>query len=262
MYIEKELNFIEEKLNKINQALVPDLQLTEMQTKGNLLKLYPHLDCIEKKKNGFLVSNIFSKNQEKIFIDIDPRLSISQNMQRHFRNYRKSQTRNKILKKKKTELEFRRNYLQKQLKNGDDFHFPIPQKKDTSPPEFFEPGVIKYLTPSGNMILVGKNEKANHNLVTRFSRRDDYWFHVRDYPGSHVLFRVTQNPETIHHDFHLAAQIAAYYSSVRNDSNVNVIYASIQNVKTLPHAGLGKVTFRNEKNMNVTPEIPSGLRKI
>lgn len=110
--------------------------------------------------------------------------------------------------------------------------------------------------------MVGKNEKANHLLVTRFSSRDDYWLHVRDFPGSHVLLRISNQPERLTEDLFLAAQIAGYYSSLRNETSVIVMYTPIKNVKTLPHAGLGKMIFRNEKNLTVIPAIPDNLHRI
>lgn len=262
-FIEKELLFIEEELFQVVQSLVSEEQLTELLTRGNLLKLYPQLNIIEKQPKGILVANLLVGNSEKIFIEIDPLLSINQNMQLYFRKYRKSKTRNQILQKKKKELEFRKKILEKERNNLD--QALLHQEKDemnSTQSGFFEPGIIKFLTSSNNIILVGKNEKANHLLVTRFSSRDDYWLHVRDFPGSHVLLRISNQPNTLSEDLFLAAQVAGYYSSLRNETSAVVVYTSIKNVKTLPHAGLGKMTFRNEKNLTITPTLPQQIRRI
>ncbi|MGI6749374.1 MAG: Rqc2 family fibronectin-binding protein [Atribacter sp.] len=262
-FIEKELLFIKEELLKVGQSLVSEDQLVELLTRGNLLKLYPQLNIIKKQPKGFLVANLLTGNSGEVFIEIDPLLSINQNMQLYFRKYRKSKTRNQILKKKKEELEFRKKILEKELINLD--QAPLHQEQDdnnSTQSGFFEPGIIKFLTPSKNLILVGKNEKANHLLVTRFSSRDDYWLHVRDFPGSHVLLRISNQPERLTEDLFLAAQIAGYYSSLRNETSVIVMYTPIKNVKTLPHAGLGKMIFRNEKNLTVIPAIPDNLHRI
>ena len=262
-FIEKELLFIEDELCQVEQSMVNEKQLNELLTCGNLLKLYPQLQILEKKPQGIVVKNIFTDLSENIFIEIDPLLSINQNMQLYFRKYRKSKTRNHILQKKKEELEFRKTILEQERDNLDQLVFQ--QEKDEKSPThsgFFEPGILKFLTPSNNIILVGKNEKANHLLVTRFSSRDDFWFHVRDYPGSHVLLRISNQSVTLSEDLFLAAQVAGYYSSLRNETSVSVVYTSIKNVKTLPHAGLGKMTFRNETNLTVTPVLPKQIRRI
>ena len=262
IFIEKELIYLEEERNKVEVGIVPEHQLSQLLTKGNLLKLYPQLEIKEQKSNGVMVSNLLSMNDEDIFIQIDPRLSINQNMQLYFRDYRKSQTRNHLLLKKKIELEFRRNRLENELKNIDQV-FTLDDQKNPSPePGLYEPGIMKFLTPSGNTILVGKNDRANHQLVTRFSSRDDHWLHVRDFPGSHVLFRVTQDPDTLNPDLFRAAKIAAYYSSARNENSVDVVCSSIKNIKTIPRAGLGKMTYQNEKNLSVVPGIPNDIRRI
>ena len=262
-YLEKELSFIEEELFKVDQSLVSENQLAELLTRGNLLKLYPQLNIIEKQPQGILVTNLLSGNSEEIFIEIDPLLSVNQNMQLFFRKYRKSKTRNQILEKKKEKLEFRKKILKRELLSLDQAQLCQEQDESSSTQSgFFEPGIIKFLTPSKNIILVGKNEKANHLLVTRFSSRDDYWLHVRDFPGSHVLLRISNQPNNLVGELFLAAQIAGYYSSLRNEKSVIVMYAPIKNVKTLPHAGLGKMTFRNEKNLTVIPAIPDNIRQI
>lgn len=262
-FIDKELLFIEEELCQADQSLVDEGQLNELLIRGNLLKLYPQLNIIEKQPQGILVTNLLTGNTEKIFIEMDPLLTINQNMQLYFRKYRKSKTRNHLLQKKKEELEFRKKTLENERHHLDQDLFQ-QEKDQTSSNQsgFFEPGIIKFLTPSKNIILVGKNEKANHLLVTRFSSRDDYWLHVRDFPGSHVLLRISNQPNNLAGDLFLAAQIAGYYSSLRNEKSVIVMYTSIKNVKTLPHAGLGKMTFRNEKNLTVTPAIPDNIRQI
>jgi len=262
-FIEKELLFIEEELNNVDQAWLGEDQLAELLIRGNLLKLYPQLNIIDRQPQGFLVSNILTNDPENLFIDLDPRLSINQNMQIYFRKYRKSKTRNQILKKKKEELQFRKKALEEELKNLDqNLSFQESDTRNIAQSEIFEPGIIKFLTPSKNLIFVGKNEKANHRLVTRLSTRDDYWLHVRDFPGSHVLLRISSQPEAVVEDLFLAAQIAAYFSSIRNETSAVVMYTPIKNVKTLPRTGLGKMTFRNEKNLTVKPTIPDQVRQI
>ena len=108
----------------------------------------------------------------------------------------------------------------------------------------------------------GWKMKSQSFISYPFSSRDDYWLHVRDFPGSHVLLRISNQPERLTEDLFLAAQIAGYYSSLRNETSVIVMYTPIKNVKTLPHAGLGKMIFRNEKNLTVIPAIPDNLHRI
>jgi len=74
--------------------------------------------------------------------------------------------------------------------------------------------------------------------------------------------RISSQPEAVVEDLFLAAQIAAYFSSIRNETSAVVMYTPIKNVKTLPRTGLGKMTFRNEKNLTVKPTIPDQVRQI
>jgi len=262
IFIEKELAFIEEELEKIQASSVPDHELTLLLTKGNLLKMYSQLAIKERKPDGIVVSNLLSPDNQDLFIQLEPRLSVNQNMQLYFRDYRKSQIRNRLLLEKKKDLEFRKERLLIELKNIDRIPFPEAEIIASVEKGFYEPGIMKFLTPSGNTILVGKNDQANHRLVTRFSSRDDFWLHVRDLPGSHVLFRTTQSPDTLIQDLNRAARIAAYFSSARNEATAEVILSPIKNVKVIPRVGFGKVTFRNETTLLVFPSIPDDVRRI
>ena len=48
-----------------------------------------------------------------------------------------------------------------------------------------------YLTFSveNHEILIGKDAKSNDYLSLKFSKGNDYWFHVHGSPGSHVIMR-------------------------------------------------------------------------
>jgi hypothetical protein len=48
-FIEKELLFIEDELCQVEQSMVNEKQLNELLTCGNLLKLYPQLQILEKQ---------------------------------------------------------------------------------------------------------------------------------------------------------------------------------------------------------------------
>ncbi len=50
-------------------------------------------------------------------------------------------------------------------------------------------GVVEYEIPGGWSVLAGKNDAVNDLLTFKLSKPNDYWFHVRGMPGSHVLLR-------------------------------------------------------------------------
>ncbi len=54
-----------------------------------------------------------------------------------------------------------------------------------------KPVLDKYVASDGTEIFVGKNNKQNDYLTTKFARRDEIWLHAKDIPGSrcHSFFR-------------------------------------------------------------------------
>ena len=49
--------------------------------------------------------------------------------------------------------------------------------------------VITYTLPEGWQVLVGRTDADNDYLSFRVARPEDWWFHVRGMPGSHVILQ-------------------------------------------------------------------------
>ncbi|MDR4369526.1 DUF814 domain-containing protein, partial [Bacillus cereus] len=58
-----------------------------------------------------------------------------------------------------------------------------------------KPVLDKYLASDGTEIFVGKNNKQNDYLTTKFARRDEIWLHTKDLPGPHVVIRALETAE-------------------------------------------------------------------
>lgn len=114
--------------------------------------------------------------------------------------------------------------------------------------QFIMPREIRLST--GSIVLIGKNAKDNDNLTFQLSKEGDVWFHVEDYPGSHVILRsesVTQQ------EIKETAAIAAYHSQARSEKKVLVMYTLIQNVKK-ENKIMGEVIVDEYKTINISPQ--------
>lgn len=49
---------------------------------------------------------------------------------------------------------------------------------------------IKNMEIDGYKVLIGRDSRSNDHLTTIMADGEDLWFHVKDYPGSHVLIIV------------------------------------------------------------------------
>ena len=100
------------------------------------------------------------------------------------------------------------------------------------------------------VVFVGKNNKQNDYLNTKASKKDDVWFHVKDFHGSHVILR-TDNKEPSQETLNKCARLAKEYSKASNSSNVPVDYTYVKYVKKPSSSKPGMVIYTNNKTVNV-----------
>ena len=100
-------------------------------------------------------------------------------------------------------------------------------------------------------IYVGKNNIQNNYITHQLARKQDTWFHVKDYHGSHVLIKTNElNEEKIR----MCSQLATYYSKGKQSSSVPVDYTQVGQLKKVPGSKIGFVTMKTYKTIYIDPE--------
>jgi predicted ribosome quality control (RQC) complex YloA/Tae2 family protein len=118
----------------------------------------------------------------------------------------------------------------------------------------------RFQSRRGMEIWVGRTAIENQELTFRAARPDDLWFHVKQYPGSHVLLRCGKTPPRPE-DIDDAAQLAALYSRAGKGSQVAVDFTARKFVRKRPHAEPGAVLYTRERTLYVTPDAEA-LRRL
>ncbi len=119
---------------------------------------------------------------------------------------------------------------------------------------------IVRLTASGKRIFIGRNSRQNEKLTLRDSAPDDMWFHVKNAPGSHVVLKLREaGCAAEDSDLETAAALAAFYSSQRAGSKVDVDYTPVKNVKKIPGGRPGMVTYSGFRTLTVEPRDAGGV---
>jgi YD repeat-containing protein len=113
--------------------------------------------------------------------------------------------------------------------------------------------VIAYTLPDGWQVLVGRTDADNDSLSFRVARPEDWWFHVRGMPGSHVLLQGPPGADADRQTLTRAAAIAAYHSKARNAGVVPVSGTRARDVSKPRGAKTGTVQIRNERVFKVRP---------
>lgn len=121
------------------------------------------------------------------------------------------------------------------------------QKKGKSKP-------FHYLSTEGYDIYVGKNNYQNDELTFKFANGNDWWFHAKEMPGSHVILCSKQG-EVTDKAMEEAASLAAYYSSGRDSKKVEIDYIQKKHVKKPNGSKPGFVVYYTNYSMSISPDI-------
>ena len=82
---------------------------------------------------------------------------------------------------------------------------------------------------------VGKNNFQNEELTFKVAAGNDWWFHAKGCPGSHVIVK-TNGEELPDRTFEEAARLAAYYSKNRGAEKAEIDYIERKFVKKVAGA--------------------------
>ncbi len=117
-----------------------------------------------------------------------------------------------------------------------------------------------YISSDGYHMYVGKNNFQNDELTFKFAVGNDWWFHSKTYPGSHVI--VKTNGDTLpNRTFEEAGKLAAYYSKGREQEKVEIDYTEKKNVKKPNGSKPGFVVYYTNYSMVIDTDI-SAIKQI
>ena len=101
---------------------------------------------------------------------------------------------------------------------------------------------LAFPCPGGFEALVGRNNLQNDSLTGKIARRTDYWLHVKQLHGSHVILRC-EGREPTQEALRFAAELAAFYSQARDSGRTAVDYTMVRNVRKPSGALPGRVIY-------------------
>lgn len=132
-------------------------------------------------------------------------------------------------------------------------HYTGKRVKITSRP-------FHYVSSDGYDIYVGKNNFQNEDLTFKTAVGNDWWFHAKGCPGSHVIVK-TNGEELPDRTFEEAARLAAYYSKNREAEKAEVDYVERKFVKKVSGARPGFVIYHTNYSMLVPTDI-TGIQEV
>ncbi len=109
-----------------------------------------------------------------------------------------------------------------------------------------------YLSSDGFHIYVGKNNYQNEELTFKVAAGNDWWFHAKGIPGSHVIVKC-DGKELSDKTFEEAGALAAYYSKGRDNDKVEIDYIQRKHVKKAAGGAPGFVIYHTNYSLLANP---------
>jgi len=118
--------------------------------------------------------------------------------------------------------------------------------------------VWTYTLPGDWTVMAGKTDADNDRLSLKTAGSNDWWFHVRGMPGSHVILRSKPGMDPDRKTLEMAAAVAAYHSKARTGGVIAVSCTRARFVTKPKGAKPGTVHIRKESVIKVRPALPPG----
>ena len=119
---------------------------------------------------------------------------------------------------------------------------------------------LHYVSSDGYHMYVGKNNIQNEELTFNFATGNDWWFHAKGCPGSHVIVK-TNGDELPDRTFEEAGKLAAYYSKNRGSEKVEIDYIEKKHIKKPKGGKPGFVVYYTNYSLMIDSDI-SGIQVI
>lgn len=118
-----------------------------------------------------------------------------------------------------------------------------------------------YISSDGFHMYVGKNNYQNDELTFKFATGNDWWFHAKNMPGSHVIVKCEGADELPDRTFEEAGRLAAYYSKGREQDKVEIDYIQKKHVKKPAGAKPGFVVYYTNYSLMIDSDI-TGIQQV
>ena len=256
-----------------------DLQIRQMQDteKREKYKIYGELLTafgygIEPGSKSVTVNNYYTN--EDVDIPLDPQLSAIENAKKYYDKYNKLKRTYEALstltiqvKEEIDHLESVSNALDIALKEEDLIQIKEElietgyiKRKGSSKKQRFTSKPFHYISSDGYHMYVGKNNIQNEELTFKFATGNDWWFHAKGVPGSHVIVK-SEGSEMPDRTFEEAGKLAAYYSKLRGQEKVEIDYIQKKQVKKPSGGKPGFVVYYTNYSLMIDSDI-SGIQEV
>ena len=212
---------------------------------------------------------------ETVNIPLDPTLTPQENAKKYFDKYSKLKRTADALEKLLQETDSEIRHLESiatsldiavseddliQIKEELTEYGYIRRKYTTGKKVKITSKPFHYVSSDGFHMYVGKNNYQNEELSFKFASGNDWWFHAKGQPGSHVIVK-TNGEELPDRTFEEAGRLAAYYSKGRQAPKVEIDYTLKKNLRKPTGGKPGFVVYYTNYSLLIEPDI-TGIQQL
>ncbi|MCR5748136.1 MAG: NFACT family protein [Lachnospiraceae bacterium] len=261
-----------------------DLQMSQLKDteKMDKYKVYAELINtygyeVEDGAKYFDAVNFY--DGKEIRVPLDPSISVHENANKYFARYDKlkrtraaaaeqaEESKTQLTHLKSIEASFETAYteddlllISEELRRTGYIKKSAARNKNEKSRSKSKP--LHYISSDGFDIYIGKNNIQNDELTFKMGKGNDWWFHSKTFPGSHVLLMTGKgDPMSVPDStFNEAGRLAAYYSTGKDQDKVDIDYTLLKNVKKPAKAVPGYVIYHTNYSMTISADI-TGIKK-
>lgn len=253
---------IDKKIKKLNRVLnLIEIDIEKARGMNNIKEqadiLASVLYSVQKGMTSIKTYDFY--NNVDIEIELDPLIEPKENLDRTYKKYNKIKRSLENALRRKNEVNEEITYLESTLmfiENSSNVEalreieeelikqkYLIPQhntKKTKIKKE------IKYasLKLEDSLILYGRNNIENDILTFKIADKNDYWFHAKNIPSSHVIVKTTKLTDAL---IKKASEITAYFTKLNLGDKIEIDYTQKKFVSKPNAAKPGFVVYTNQK---------------
>ena len=259
--VKTSLSRLRRKTAAREQELLDTEKREEYRRRGDLITA--NIYRLKRGMESFEATDYFEESCPTVVVPLDSRKTPQQNAAASYKLYNKAKTANRILtelisasREEEAYLESVLHELQSAESETDVREIRselvqtgyIRNRQQTKGKKTAARGPMRFRSPSGTEILVGRGNIQNDELTFRTAYRGDLWLHVQKLPGSHVIVS-QRHGEADEETIRMAADLAVTFSGAADGERAAVDCTLVRNVKKTAGAKPGRVIYTDYKTI-------------
>jgi len=260
-FTDKEIETLTKQIEQIDKNLTDDKENNYLYY-GELLKS----NLFNIKRGEKKVKLIDYGLDKEIELEINPEISPKENVEKFFSKYKKIKDGKIKWEEQKTlAIEKLENYKEVKIIIEDSDNLPQIEKIEKRLKEGKFGKILEnkknnelkniigrtFTLIGGYKAFVSRSAKEADDILRRIAKGNDYWFHIRDYPGSHVIVKEIKHKEITEEVKKEACLLALHYSKCKNATDADIYFTRVKYLQKGKTGVPGLVMPTQEKNIKV-----------